>query len=44
MKWKCDKCGKEIVSINQDQEDYNVSQHLEMHKRKEDGNKEKGNK
>ena len=44
LEWICPKCGKTIVSSSKSQEEYNVEQHLEKHKRKEDARKKRKNK
>lgn len=34
--WKCKVCDKVIADVSQKRYEYNVEQHIESHKRKED--------
>lgn len=35
LKWKCDKCTKEIKSIYIEQFEYNKKRHIETHEKKD---------
>lgn len=41
MEWKCPECGKIIASTSKRQEEFNIKQHLEKHRREENERRRK---
>lgn len=40
MRWKCEICGKVILSSNYEQQEFNVGLHLDKHRREEEKRKD----